>query len=348
MQYFWSLTLLLLFLTISGCVTDNGETISQTSCSIEPECESAPWCQVYFTYEDDVEGCTVDLIDSAQDNIYMAVYDLDLESVADALTRASDRGVNITMIMDNTQAEREASMCNCLQEKGIPLVLDRSKSDFMHNKVIVVDGKKVWTGSTNPTQNGVNKNNNNALVIESEELAENYIAEIEEMWCQYELGERKVTPTPHPDFEIGGVRVENYFAPEDDVEEEILSELDSAESSIRFMTFTFTSDPIEEKLIEKSEDGVDVKGIFESRQTSRYAAYGPLCDSGITVIKDKNGYTMHHKVFIIDNITTITGSFNPTKHANEDNDENILIIHDSAVSQEYLEEFDNLWIDWCG
>ena len=44
---------------------------------------------------------------------------------------------------------------------------------------------------------------------------------------------------------------------------------------------------------------------------------------------------MHHKVFIIDNKTVITGSYNPTKNGNENNDENILIIYSEELAGEY-------------
>jgi len=48
---------------------------------------------------------------------------------------------------------------------------------------------------------------------------------------------------------------------------------------------------------------------------------------------------MHHKVWIIDGKTVITGSFNPTKAGNEKNDENLVIIHDKEIAGQYLEEF---------
>ena len=40
---------------------------------------------------------------------------------------------------------------------------------MMHNKFIVVDGRYVWTGSLNTTDNGAYKNNNNAIWIDSPE-----------------------------------------------------------------------------------------------------------------------------------------------------------------------------------
>jgi phosphatidylserine/phosphatidylglycerophosphate/cardiolipin synthase-like enzyme len=64
---------------------------------------------------------------------------------------------------------------------------------------------------------------------------------------------------------------------------------------------------------------------------------------GAELKKDNNSYSMHHKIFIIDNKTVITGSFNPSANADINNDENILIIHDKKIAKKYLEEFDYLW-----
>jgi len=57
---------------------------------------------------------------------------------------------------------------------------------------------------------------------------------------------------------------------------------------------------------------------------------------------------MHHKVFIIDNEIVITGSYNPTKHANKANDENILIINDGNLAKMYEKEFNSLFYEWGG
>ena len=91
-------------------------------------------------------------------------------------------------------------------------------------------------------------------------------------------------------------------------------------------------------------DGVKIKGIFEKRGTgSEYSKYKVLDYQGAEVRKDSSGGVMHHKVFIIDNKTVITGSFNPSNNADKRNDENVLIIHDKDVALRYLEEFKYLW-----
>ncbi len=75
----------------------------------------------------------------------------------------------------------------------------------------------------------------------------------------------------------------------------------------------------------------------------KYNQYKNLIANNIKIKKDTNPAIMHHKVFIIDNRTLITGSYNPTKSANTKNDENILIIHDERIAKKYLEEFEKLY-----
>ena len=51
---------------------------------------------------------------------------------------------------------------------------------------------------------------------------------------------------------------------------------------------------------------------------------------------------MHHKVFIIDEKVVITGSMNPSKSGNENNDENVIIIEDEKIAKKYVDEFENI------
>ena len=84
---------------------------------------------------------------------------------------------------------------------------------------------------------------------------------------------------------------------------------------------------------------------MEKSQNSKYTKYKLFSNQGMLVLWDKNPSMMHHKVFIIDNKTVITGSFNPSNNADKSNDENILIIGDKEIAQRYLHEFDDVWIE---
>ena len=146
----------------------------------------------------------------------------------------------------------------------------------------------------------------------------------------------------YPVIYLNNHEIENYFCPEDGCAEQIISEIRNAEKSIYFMAFSFTNEDIADAIL--FNDKADIKGLFEKRGSgSEYSQYNRLKDFGLPVKVDTNPYTMHHKVFIIDNRTVITGSMNPTGSGNRKNDENILIIHDKSIAEKYVEEFISLF-----
>jgi phosphatidylserine/phosphatidylglycerophosphate/cardiolipin synthase-like enzyme len=285
--------------------------------------------EVYFCPRDNCEDKLVDFLSEASDYIHCAVYDLDLPKLSELLIEKSS-SIDVKVIIDEDNQE----------EFSADFVMVDSGYGLMHNKFCIIDDSKLFMGSFNPTVNGAEKNNNNVLLIESSVLASNYEKAFDNLWN----GERATASSPK--IELSGQRVENYFCPKDDCGDEVKEELYQAEESIYFMTFSFTHEGIGNVLLIKNDEDVLVQGIFENRGSgSEYSKFGVLDYQGIPVRKDGNSYTMHHKVFIIDEKTVITGSFNPSKNADTANDENILIIEDAELAARFLEEFDLVWAE---
>ncbi len=335
-----------------ACDLDGERTVTETV--------SGDWIRVYFTsprYPDDdayhrggVDEQLVAAIEQAQSSVDVAAYDLDLQSVAGALIAAHARGVPVRLVTESDNAEEEAVLA--LRDAGIPVVEDRRESGLMHDKFVVIDRQWVWSGSWNLTTNCTYRNNNNAVLIASAALAENYAAEFEEMFAG-EFGPTSPAETPNPrititfqtaDGQMHEVAVENYFSPEDGVAAHILAEIARAQSRIRFMAFSFTSDEIADALIARARAGVTVQGVIEERNAeSEYGQYTRLRDAGIDVRLDGNPYIMHHKVIVVDDATVILGSYNFTANAENANDENLLIIRDPEVAAHFMVEFGRVY-----
>lgn len=294
----------------------------------------------------EVKNEIISLIDSANKSVYAAVYDINDSDIVSALLSAHKKGIDVRVVMDDVQAETESSIISPLNGAGI-LKTDNNKNALMHNKFAVIDGEKVLTGSTNWTENCLFYNNNNSPLIVSDNLAADYTTEFDEMW-NGEFGSKSPSNTPYPHVVVGNTDIQCYFSPDDSVESHIVSEINSAKSYIDFATFTFTSIPISNAIMQKMIEGVKVRGIYETRQASQYCTYDNLKLAGANVIYDGNPQTMHDKVFMIDGKTVITGSYNPTKQANTENDENLLIIKDSSIANTYEEEFNKLFSMWGG
>lgn len=314
---------------------------------------SGDYYDLYFTSpripDDDVRSGGLDevlaaAIDGAQTSVDIAAFEFELDSMADALIAAQQRGVRVRMVDDDEQTEDSEPM-ERVRDAGIPVV-DDERSAFMHNKFIVIDGREVWAGSMNFTPNGVYRNNNNLIRITSPELATNYTTEFEEMFNQASFGPTSPVNTPNQRITVNGVRIENYFSPEDGVMDRIRAQTARAESSIHFMAFSYTDFSLAEVMMDRGANGVEVRGIFEVRgANTQFSECNTLLDAGLDVRLDGNPATFHHKVIIVDSSVVITGSFNYSDNATNSNDENLLIIHDPAVASEYEAEFNARWVE---
>lgn len=323
------------------------------------EGDKGDWIQVYFTtpqYPDDkadhqggLDEILAADIERAESTVDVAAYEFDLESLGDALVAAQERGVQVRLVTDTDNVDERA--VRQLDRAGIPVVED-DRGAIMHNKFVVIDGEVVWTGSWNLTENGTYRNNNNAVRIVSAALAENYTVEFEEMFVDRAFGPTSPSDTPHPELIITrpdtgeSVRVENYFAPEDEVLDRLLELVEGAGESIRFMAFSFTDDKLGEAVKQQSKAGIEVQGVFEERGSgTEYSEYGRLSRARppLDVLTDGNPYILHHKVFIVDDKIVILGSFNFSANANESNDENVLIIYDADVAALYRAEFHRMY-----
>ncbi len=289
---------------------------------------------VFFCPEDDCEKQFLQFIGETRETLHCALYDLDVPSLKEALwEQVATKEVQLAIDEENFKEAADLPSSSVRKAMGYGL---------MHNKFCIADGKKVITGSTNPTANDFFKNNNNLLIISSKTLAQNYEAEFQELWNgQFGRG----ASVTNPRITLNGILVEQYFCPEDSCAAHIKEELKKATQNISFMAFSFTHTGIANILLLKHTDGILVRGVMETRLISKDSQFQRLQFQGIDVLRDGNKNTMHHKVFIIDGKTVITGSMNPTKNGDERNDENILIIHDEAIAQQFLAEFEEVYAE---
>jgi phosphatidylserine/phosphatidylglycerophosphate/cardiolipin synthase-like enzyme len=329
---------------MGGCVeTQNLASLRETSGDIHVLFTSPRYPDDWAYHVGGLDETLAEAIDNAQQSVDVAAFDFDLARVAEALITAHEDGVRVRMVIDSDNADLEE--VETLKRARIPIVED-TRDALMHNKFVIIDGYEVWTGSWNLTDNGTYRNDNNVVVINARRLAENYIAEFEEMFDDKAFGADSPDDTPHPRVKVDGVPIENYFEPEGNVRARIVDLLDAAESSIMVMAFTLTDNDIAQALVHKGREGIPIQGVIETRNTNtRGSDFEALQKAGedancpMEFLKDGNPYMMHHKVIIIDEAIVITGSYNFTASAADRNDENVLIIHSPEIARMYGETF---------
>ncbi|HPS57331.1 MAG TPA: phospholipase D-like domain-containing protein [Spirochaetota bacterium] len=309
--------------------------------------------EVYFTDPGGTcSGCTTPedalagLLADCRSSFYGAFYDISAMRIITALIEAHRRGVDVKLVTDDENFSGPG--ITMLLDAGIAVVTDESPS-LMHNKFAVIDRETIFTGSYNTTDNCGHKNNNNAVMFRSVELAEIYLVEFEEMFEGRIFGNKRETGpfaelTREYYADVNGIDVNVYFAPENNVERIILNRIRKAKSSVYFMCFSFTSDDIGELIISRHKEGIKVAGIFEKKGINNdYSEFTKMKIEGVPVETDSNIHVMHHKVIIIDGYRVITGSYNLSANANTKNDENIIIIDSREIAALYMKEFARLY-----
>jgi phosphatidylserine/phosphatidylglycerophosphate/cardiolipin synthase-like enzyme len=139
--------------------------------------EPSGW-QVCFTPGQDCTGLIVTQIGEARSSIRVQAYSFTSVPILSALKRAHARGIDVRVIVDKTSAGKQRSgssytAASYLTNAGISVWVDTTVS-IAHNKVIVIDGKIVITGSFNFTSAAQNRNAENLLVIHDADLAQLY------------------------------------------------------------------------------------------------------------------------------------------------------------------------------
>jgi phosphatidylserine/phosphatidylglycerophosphate/cardiolipin synthase-like enzyme len=346
-----SILLFPLIFLVSACKTIQTPSQPLPADQTATDSQAEDFYTVYFTdpesptagtYQGGPDNALADAIQNARISVDAAVYHLNLWSIRDALIDAHEKGVTVRVVVESDNLDEVE--IQQVRDSGIVVLGDRRES-LMHNKFVIIDGIEVWTGSMNFTVTGAYLNDNNLIRIRSTRLAENFTTEFEEMFLHDMFGNHTVANTPYPSLTINGTQIETYFSPDDSTADAIISYIEQAEESIYFLAYSFTSDEIAEAMLERYSHGVKVVGVFEEGQYYANAGteYDRLVASGLDVHMDGNERNMHHKVIIIDEEIVILGSYNFSRSAEENNDENTLFIHNADIADQFFDEFQRIY-----
>ena len=291
-----------------------------------------------------MEKAVLAFIASADQTLDVCVFDLDLPEFAQALLDAHARGVKVRVIIADDNAAKAYAVADQLKQmekKGI-LTLAHNRSGLMHNKFMIADGLRVWTGSYNLTRNCSRFNDNHAIVLESPELAENYEKEWQEIF-EKRHGKRFAYPTPHPEVNVGGAIVHNLFTPEDDVRGALVAEMDQATNEIAILAFSFTDEAMTEAVRRALARQVRVVIVLDSGMATHPGANTKELEAMGANVRLSPGVLLHHKVIVVDRQTVVLGSANFSGSAFDKNDENVLIVRAPNFAQAMMKEAIRCW-----
>ena len=311
-------------------------------------------------------------IDSATKSIDIAMYSFnEVTQIKDKLINALIRGVKIRMVYDHRDGNIQA-LVQDLINAGIRVQQRPVGSNIMHNKFFIFDARDnssfsddwVWGGSANITNAQFYDDAQNVIIIQDQALCNTYTREFEEMWGSHnninnsanaKFGAAKLDNTPHL-FNIKGRKVECYFSPSDNPSAQIENMIGvNTNKSIYFCAFAFTRFQIANKMKTQFQPpNKYVRGVFDNGNgTDPSSVYPEMKGIGGTtpwnppapVYLDGESGLLHSKYILIDpdlpssDPIVETGSYNFSTAATTGNDENFLLIYDSLVANQYLQDF---------
>ena len=280
---------------------------------------------------DDLEQALIAQIESAEQELLVAVQELSLPAIADALVQASQNGVKVHVVLENTYstpwtelhptdlpahgrqrlhqlqtlADRNRDGTLSAEERlhgdavailrrgGVPTIDDTEDgsrgSGLMHHKFMVVDRRRVVTGSANFTSSGLHGdagapqtrgNVNHLLSIDSAELAAVFREEFEQMWGDGPSGQKdsrfgrgkesRPLQTVHHD----DIRIDVLFPPHSPKDADhglnlIGRILDTAQQTIDMALFVFSAQSLTDVLAERQDAGVAIRLLADPGFASR-------------------------------------------------------------------------------
>lgn len=135
---------------------------------------------VYFSPNGGCEDEILYWINRANESIHILVYSFTLDSIGNALVEAHEKGIEVQVVFEEGQIGG-VSQDDKLRTAGIAVRTD-TNSRYMHNKVAIVDGAVVITGSYDWSQTAEIFNNENLVVMEGDYVSSVFEEEFSTIW----------------------------------------------------------------------------------------------------------------------------------------------------------------------
>lgn len=143
--------------------------------------QEEPAFSVGFSPSHTALGAVLDVVNHATRTIDVEAYSFTSKEISLALAAAQKRGVRVRLVADK-KANSRYSAVTFLANQGVPVRLD-DRYAIMHDKVMLVDGQTLETGSFNYTASADKRNAENVLVVRHQpQLVAVYQKEFERLW----------------------------------------------------------------------------------------------------------------------------------------------------------------------
>ncbi len=137
---------------------------------------------------------------------------------------------------------------------------------------------------------------------------------------------------------------EAYFTPGHDATARLVGLLRAARRNVEICVFTITDDRLTSAILDAHRRGVSVRIVTDDEKAfDRGSDIDRLFNAGLRVRTDSSGHHMHHKFAIFDSTILVTGSYNWTRSASANNQENFVVLEEPRLIKAFSRTFEQLW-----
>jgi phosphatidylserine/phosphatidylglycerophosphate/cardiolipin synthase-like enzyme len=148
-------------------------------------------------------------------------------------------------------------------------------------------------------------------------------------------------PPAHP---AGQPHAEAYFSPHDDCVGRIARLFAESREHCDVCVFTITDDRLADALLAAHRRGVRVRVLTDDEKAHDLGSdIGQFEAAGVPVRVDRSPFHMHHKYALFDGKRLVNGSYNWTRGAARDNQENVVVTDDPVLIAAFAAAFERLW-----
>jgi phosphatidylserine/phosphatidylglycerophosphate/cardiolipin synthase-like enzyme len=283
--------------------------------------------------QEDLKHLFSTAIAEASDSILLIIYALSDDHLIQQLKEKSDQGVYVNVICDAVASQY-------VEHKLGPKVhcTPRKTGGLMHDKILVIDRKKIWVGSANWTGQSLRFHGNLVVGLENQEMAAHLTNHAAKMTSSV----KPLLPVPEMRYKVGIQNIELWLLPNQAAVGRIIRLIQTAQKTIRIAMFTWTRKDFAQAVVEAHRRGVQTSVILD-RQSAKGAGkkiHKFLKEKGVPVRCNCGNTLLHHKFLYIDD-TLVNGSANWTGAAFSKNDDCVLIIE--RLTEEQKKYMENLW-----
>jgi len=145
------------------------------------QAQKRPSWSVYFSSHGGCADAILKELNKAKSSILVQAYSFTSPLIVKALVTAHKRGVKVEVIVDKSQRTKKYSPADFMSNQGIPTRIN-AVNTVAHNRVMIIDGKTLITGSFNFTKPGEEKNVGDLMVIRDKSLAATYVESWKVHW----------------------------------------------------------------------------------------------------------------------------------------------------------------------